>query len=65
MNVIIDRKLCLIGEEINRDLDHLLEKQRYNPTDDRRREIYRLLKSYFHHRNECFECRVQIQFVGD
>ncbi|GEM_PF-6135653 len=65
MNVIIERNLCVVGDEINRDLDELLEKQRYEPTAERKNDIYQLLKLYFRHRKECVECQVQIQFFGD
>jgi|DewCreStandDraft_4_1066084.scaffolds.fasta_scaffold04580_16 hypothetical protein len=59
--IIIEKNLCLVGEEINRDLDELLAKQRIEPTSERNHEIHKLIKLYFRHRKECFDCQVQIR----
>ncbi|GAP11768.1 hypothetical protein BECAL_02961 [Bellilinea caldifistulae] len=63
--VIIEKSLCPVGEEIDRDLDNLLAKQQDDPTPQRKNEIHNLLKHYFGHRRNCFDCKVAFRFVEE
>lgn len=58
----IEKELCPVGEELEHDLDNLIEKQRKEFSAQRSQEIYKLLKAYFYHRRNCFECKVAIGY---
>ncbi len=62
--VVIQKFLCDVGAELDRDLDQLLVKQRQEYSTKRADEIYALLKMYFRHRKDCYECNVRFVFGG-
>ncbi len=56
MKFLIEKNLCPVGEEIERDIDQLLAQQRREASTERSDEIHNLLKHYYAHRKQCFEC---------